>query len=354
MPPRCSSITAAISASVAGAQRGQRALWIVDHPLGDRRLAQREVAADLERAQQRAHQPDDGRVARSPRPSAGGTACRAGGSGPRAPARSPERSSCLCASIVSCMRSKSASRAFCAAKLRDLRLEQAARLQHARDLGQAHVGLLAQQLDRHVARRDEDPAGRARDGPRARPPLASTFTASRSVGRLIRIASASWRSLGSRSPSARSPWRIRCAICSTAPSKARLGPIGSNSTALPSHNRPCRSCWHVVGGPCRRGAASGPRPGARGRLHAGRVDHGGRRGGDRLEHVAAAAGERHRLGVEPVALRNAPTRSSSKRPRRGSTSRPSCARCTEDGRIAAALGHAVALIVDGELTPCSA
>ena len=31
--------------------------------------------------------------------------------------------------------------------------------------------------------------------------MASTLTASRRVGRLIRIASASWRSLGSRSPS---------------------------------------------------------------------------------------------------------------------------------------------------------
>ena len=60
------------------------------------------------------------------------------------------------------MRSKSASRAFWRRELRDLRLEQAARLEHARDLGQAHVGLLAQQLDRHVARRHEDPAGRAR------------------------------------------------------------------------------------------------------------------------------------------------------------------------------------------------
>ena len=87
---------------VGGADRGQRALVDVDHPRRDRRLVQRQVARDLEPPQQRAHQRDDRACCRSPARSAGGTACRAAGSDPRARARRRARAapagrrSCCC------------------------------------------------------------------------------------------------------------------------------------------------------------------------------------------------------------------------------------------------------------------
>ena len=112
-------------------------------------------------------------------------------------------------------------------ELRDARLEQPARLEHAGDLAEAQLGLRAQQL---AAGRSSEATEVPPLGPRrtlSTPASASTLTASRTVGRLICIAAASSRSEGSRSPSPSSPSRMRSAICSTAPSNVRRGPTGT-------------------------------------------------------------------------------------------------------------------------------
>ena len=66
------------------------------------------------------------------------------------------------------------------------------------------------------------------------PASTSVFTASRSVGRLIRMIAASSRSDGRRSPTCRSPALIRSAICSTASSKVRRDETGSNELSKPT------------------------------------------------------------------------------------------------------------------------
>ena len=66
------------------------------------------------------------------------------------------------------------------------------------------------------------------------PASARTFTASRSVGLLMRMREASSRSEGRRSPTCRSPDLIRSAICSTASSKVRRVATGTNSRSKPA------------------------------------------------------------------------------------------------------------------------
>src|SRR5829696_1151346 len=70
------------------------------------------------------------------------------------------------------------------------------------------------------------------------PASARTFTASRRVGRLIRIWAASSRSDGSRSPTCRSPALMRSAICSTASSKVRRDETASNELSKPTSGYP--------------------------------------------------------------------------------------------------------------------
>jgi hypothetical protein len=69
------------------------------------------------------------------------------------------------------------------------------------------------------------------------PASASTLTASRSVGRLIRICAASSRSDGSRSPTWRSPVFTFSAICSTASSKVWRVATGSNARSTAGEYR---------------------------------------------------------------------------------------------------------------------
>jgi hypothetical protein len=66
------------------------------------------------------------------------------------------------------------------------------------------------------------------------PASTSVFTASRSVGLLIRMSAASSRSDGRRSPVCRSPDLIRSAICSTASSNVRRDETGSNELSKPA------------------------------------------------------------------------------------------------------------------------
>src|SRR5215208_3059896 len=70
------------------------------------------------------------------------------------------------------------------------------------------------------------------------PASTSVLTASRSVGRLIRMMPASSRSDGRRSPTCRSPDLIRSAICSTASSKVRRDETGSNELSKPTSGYP--------------------------------------------------------------------------------------------------------------------